>query len=243
MIASPSLDQASLLSLCFLDEINDDGVVIELIEVIDEVVSHEKYHDEIEMMGISQIINVVQPKIVSPFNLFGVFDIDVSKVIQTVPTPKLSKDIVVISDIFRGTISPIEGPSNFVGPPLSFDILSRLAFHHDDVFVASFMDLSIFKYLPVSYNDISLSASHSPTLLTFDRDNGIVQHDLDRNSFYHDSVLIDQRVSQTLEDVETVDFGTKNQPRELKVDSPLSTDERQTYSLTQVIFRCLCMVL
>ena len=81
MIASPSLDQANLLSLCFLDEINDDGVVIELIEVIDEVVSHEKYHDEIEMMGISQIINVVQPKIVSPFNLFGVFDIDVSKVI------------------------------------------------------------------------------------------------------------------------------------------------------------------
>ena len=81
MIASPSLDQASLLSLFFLDEINDDGVVIELIEVIDEVVSHEKYHDEIEMMGISQIINVVQPKIVSPFNLFGVFDIDVSKVI------------------------------------------------------------------------------------------------------------------------------------------------------------------
>ena len=81
MIAFPSLDQASLLSLCFLDEINDDGVVIELIEVIAEVVSHEKYHDEIEMMGISQIINVVQPKIVSPFNLFGVFDIDVSKVI------------------------------------------------------------------------------------------------------------------------------------------------------------------
>ena len=78
-----------------------------------------------------------------------------------------------------------------MGPPLSFDILSRLAFHHDDVFVASFMDLSIFKYLPVSYNDISLSASHSPTLLTFDRDNGIVQHDLDRDSFYHDSVPID----------------------------------------------------
>ena len=53
MIAFPSLDRASLLYLCFLDEINDDGVVIELVEVIDEVVSHEKYHDEMEMMGIS----------------------------------------------------------------------------------------------------------------------------------------------------------------------------------------------
>ena len=89
MIAFPSLDRASLLYLCFLDEINDDGVVIELVEVIDEVVSHEKYHDEMEMMGISQIIDVVQLKIVSSFNLFGVFAIDVSKVIQIVPTPKL----------------------------------------------------------------------------------------------------------------------------------------------------------
>ena len=78
-----------------------------------------------------------------------------------------------------------------MGPPLLFDILSRLVFHHDDVFVASFMDLSIFKYSPVSYDDISLSTSHSPTSLAFDRDNEIVQHDLDRDSFYHDSVPID----------------------------------------------------
>ena len=34
------------------------------------------------------------------------------------------------------------------------------------------------------------------------------------------------RVSPATGDVETVDFGTEDQPRELKIGSPLSTDER-----------------
>ena len=34
------------------------------------------------------------------------------------------------------------------------------------------------------------------------------------------------RVSPTTRDVETIDFGTNDQPRELKIGLPLSTDER-----------------
>ena len=37
---------------------------------------------------------------------------------------------------------------------------------------------------------------------------------------------MDERVSPAIGDVETVDFGTEDQPRELKISPPLSTDDR-----------------
>ena len=49
---------------------------------------------------------------------------------------------------------------------------------------------------------------------------------MDRNSFDHDLDPIDERVSPTIRDVETVDFGIEDQPRELKIGSSLSIDER-----------------
>ncbi|KAL6350389.1 hypothetical protein AAG906_004340 [Vitis piasezkii] len=54
----------------------------------------------------------------------------------------------------------------------------------------------------------------------------IAQPDSNKDSFDHDSDLIDKRVSPATRDVETVDFGTEDQPRELKICSPLSTNER-----------------
>ena len=43
VIAPLSLNQASLLSLCFLKEITDDGVAVEPIEVIDRVIPYDEY--------------------------------------------------------------------------------------------------------------------------------------------------------------------------------------------------------
>ena len=37
---------------------------------------------------------------------------------------------------------------------------------------------------------------------------------------------MDERVSPTIGNVEIVDFGIEDQPKELKIGSPLSTDER-----------------
>ena len=37
---------------------------------------------------------------------------------------------------------------------------------------------------------------------------------------------MDEKVSPATRDVENVDFGIEDQPRELKIGSPLSTDER-----------------
>ncbi|RVW58501.1 hypothetical protein CK203_110019 [Vitis vinifera] len=47
-----------------------------------------------------------------------------------------------------------------------------------------------------------------------------------RDSFDHDSDPINERVSPTTGNVETIDFGIEDQPRELKIGPPLSTDER-----------------
>ena len=44
---------------------------------------------------------------------------------------------------------------------------------------------------------------------------------------------IDQRVSPTIDDIEVVDFGTTDHPRELRIESDLSTDERD--SLIQLL--------
>ena len=68
-------------------------------------------------------------------------------------------------------------------------------------------------YIPLTYST------------DIDIDDEIAQPDSDRDSFDHDSHPIDERVSLTIGDVETVDFGIEDYPRELKIGSPLSTDE------------------
>ncbi|RVW67269.1 Transposon Ty3-I Gag-Pol polyprotein [Vitis vinifera] len=212
-----------MLSLCFPEEITSDGVIVDPTEVIDGVVPHDEYRDEMDMMTVSQIAGIVQLQPVSAFDMFGVSTIEVFEGTQTLPVPELPEDD---SSLFEGIVSPVEGASDLVDPPLSFDVLSGFVSRSDDVSVASFMDLSIFEYSPVSCDSISTSAPHSPITQIFDIDDEIAHPSSDRDSFDHDSGPIDERVSPAAGDVETVDFGTEDQPRELKIGSPLSTDER-----------------
>ncbi|RVX12635.1 hypothetical protein CK203_011533 [Vitis vinifera] len=98
------------------------------------------------------------------------------------------------------------------------------------------MDLSTFEYLPVSHV-IDLSAPSSPTSQIFDIDDEIAQHDSDDDSSSaSDSDPVDQRVSPAVGDTEIVDFGTADQPRELRIGSDLSTDERdRPHPATQIL--------
>ena len=226
MIAHSSPNRASFLSLCFSEETIDCGAVVKPTEVIDEVVSHYEYWDEMDMLSMSQIAKMVQPEPASTFDLFRVFAIDVAKEIQTVLAPKIMEDVTVGDDLFEDTFSSIEGASDFVDLSLSFDILSRFISRSDDVYDSASMDLSIFEYLPVSCDSICISTPHSPTPQIFDIDNEIALPNSDRDSFDHDLDPIDERVSPTIRDVETVDFGIEDQPRELKIGSSLSIDER-----------------
>ena len=108
----------------------------------------------------------------------------------------------------RAFVGPIEEASDSVDPPLSFDILSRFITRSNYVSDDSVMDLSLYEYSSVSYDDVSLLAPYSPTSHIFDINDEIAQPNSNKNSFDHDSDPIDERVSPATEDVETVDLGT-----------------------------------
>ena len=73
--------------------------------------------------------------------MFGVSTIEVLEGTQIIPIPELLEDD---SSSFEGIVSPVEGASDLVDPPLSFDVLSGFISRSDDASIASFMDLSIF---------------------------------------------------------------------------------------------------
>ena len=105
---------------------------------------------------------MIQLGLASPFDLFEVSVIKVVEEIQTTSNPEFTEDDIVVDGLFDGPIGLVEGASDFLDPPLSFDVLSGFFSRSDDVHDSSFMDLSIFKYLPV-FCDIILSAPSSPT--------------------------------------------------------------------------------
>ncbi|RVW24845.1 Retrovirus-related Pol polyprotein from transposon 297 [Vitis vinifera] len=151
----------------------------------------------------------------------------------TAPALESVKDLIPFDDLIDSHVGIVEGASDFVDPPLSFDVLSGFVSRSDIVSDVSSMDLSIFEYFSVSC-DIDLSAPSSPTSQIFYIDDEIAQHDSDDDSSsVSDSDPVDQRVSPAVGDTEIVDFGTADQPRELRIGSDLSTDERD--SLIQLL--------
>ena len=122
-------------------EVIDERVVVDTIEMIDGVVLHDEYQDEMDMITMIQINNIVQLQPVSPFDMFGVSTIEVVEETQTIPALEVLEDD---GSLFEGTVSPVKGASDLVDPPISFDVLSGFVSRSDDVSIASFMDLSIF---------------------------------------------------------------------------------------------------
>ena len=228
LIASSSPDRLSLMMLCFLDEIDEHGTFAEIGDIVDGVMPHGKYVDEMLVMSSSQIKEIAPPELASPFDLFWVFVLKIAKEIHAAPASEIAEDVLAIDGLFDGPVGLVEGVSDFVDPPLSFDVLSGFVSRHDDVSDFSSMDLSIFEYLPVSYV-IALSTLSSPTSQIFDIDDEITQHDSDDDSsFVSDSDPMDQRASLVVGDTEITEFGTTDQPRELKIGSNLSTNERDS---------------
>ena len=104
----------------------------------------DEYVDEMLAMSLSQIEEIVQPELASPFNLFKVSVIEIAEKIQTTLAPEPSEGVIIVDGLFDGHVGLVEGASNFVDLPLSFYVLSGFVYHHDDVSNSSFMDLSIF---------------------------------------------------------------------------------------------------
>ncbi|RVW18920.1 hypothetical protein CK203_102504 [Vitis vinifera] len=228
LIAPSSPDRTSLMTLCFPDETDEHGTFVGVGDIVDGAVPHDEYIDEMLALSMSPIEERVHPGLTSPFDLFGVSFIEIVEEIQTAPALEITEDAIVFDDLIDSHVGIVEGASDFVDPPLSFDVLSGFVSRSDIVSDVSSMDLSIFEYLPVSC-DIDLSAPSSPTSQIFDIDDEIAQHDSDDDSSsVSDSDPVDQRVSPAVGDTKIVDFGTADQPKELRIGSDLSTDEKDS---------------
>ena len=140
--------------------------------------------------------------------------IKIAKEEQLVPTPELPVFVIPTNDMYEGIFGLIRGASDTIDPLLLFDILVGFVTCFDYVFDDLVIDLSIYKYFSISYDDVSLLAPYSPTSHILDIDDEIAQHDLD------------ERATPTVGNVEIIDFRIAEQPRELKIGSPLSTDEK-----------------
>ncbi|KAL6337991.1 hypothetical protein AAG906_007791 [Vitis piasezkii] len=79
--------------------------------------------------------------------------------IPTTPAPESIEDVLDVDDLFNDPIGLVEGASEFVDPPFSFDMLLGFVSRSDDVHDSSFMDLSIFEYLPLRELRIGLDLS------------------------------------------------------------------------------------
>ena len=115
-----------------------------ILETVDGAIPHDEYINEMLVMSMSQIDGMIQPKLTSPFDLFGVSAIKVAEEIQTTPDLEFTEDDIVVDGLFDGPVSLVEEASDFLDPPLSIDVLSRFVSRSDDVLDSSFMDLSIF---------------------------------------------------------------------------------------------------
>ena len=69
----------SLMTLYFSDEIDEHGTFAEIGDITDGVVPRDKYVDEMLTMSMSQIEEIVQPKLASPFDLFEVPVIEIAE--------------------------------------------------------------------------------------------------------------------------------------------------------------------
>ena len=72
----------SLITLYFPDEVDEHETFSEIRDMVDETVPHDEYIDERLAMSMGHIDEIVQPKLASPFDLFGVSTIKVAEEIQ-----------------------------------------------------------------------------------------------------------------------------------------------------------------
>ena len=61
----------SLMTLYFPDEINEHGTFTEIEDIVDRSMPRDEYVDKMLVMSMSQIEEIVQPELASPFDLFG----------------------------------------------------------------------------------------------------------------------------------------------------------------------------
>ena len=128
LVAPPSPDRASMMTLYFPQEIGRHEPSILFMGVSDGVFLTDDYQDEISMMSLSQMTDTTQPDYVVAFDETP--GVEVSDVVQTDSTPEMLCVDVALTDafMFEGAVSPMVVVSDSVDSPLSFDVISGFVF-------------------------------------------------------------------------------------------------------------------
>ena len=177
----------------------------------DAVTLYDACTDTMDMIGTGLILDASSSRPRSSFDVFGTSMLE------------FNGDGLVSTDIAHDTIS-VEGASDSVDPPLSFDAMSGFVTRFDDISDGN-NDMSIFEYLLVSQH-FPLIAPPAPIAHVCDVDDvGDTDDPLGGNSGSN-SDIEDRKVTPVSSSTELIDFGVPDQPREIRIGSSLSHDER-----------------
>ena len=210
--------------------------------------------DEMDMIGVGRILYVVPHSPHSDLDLFGVYVIDTNdvtvydacidemdmigtgRILDVAPHGPRSALIMfrafmlkIDDDDFVTVVTfdviTIEGASDSVDPPLSFDTMSKFVTRFDDVVGGNNNDMSVFEYSPMSLHFPSI-VPPTPTTYIHDVDDvrGPDGPLSDQSDFDFDSE--ERKVTPVSSSTELVDFETPDHPKELKIGTSLSPDER-----------------
>ena len=248
-VAPPSPGRASVLSMCFPEEVPDYDLPMDLGDNTNGVTLPNTYINEMDMIGIGRILDATPCKPHSTFDMFGVstidfedvtlYDtytnamdmIDIGRILDAAPPYMFGISMLeidndggfVATDINHNTIS-VEGASDYVDPPLSFDTMFGFVTRFNDISDGN-NDMSIFEYLPMSRH-FPLITPSSPTTHIFDVDDvGDIDDPLGGQSEC-DFDTEDRKVTPITGSTELIDFRTPYQPKEIRIGSSLSPDER-----------------
>ena len=177
----------------------------------DVVTLYDACTDTMDMIGTSRILDVSPPGPRFSFDVFGISMLE------------FDDDGLVATDITPDTVY-VEGTSDSVDPPLSFDTMSGFVTRFDDISDGN-NDMSIFEYSLVSKH-FPLIAPPAPAAHVYDvNDMGDTDDPLDGQSESNYDTE-DKKVTLVSDSTEWIDFGVPDQPREIRIGSSLSPNEK-----------------
>ena len=160
----------------------------------DAVTLYNACTEAMDMIGTSRILDAAPPGPHSVFYMFGIFMLEIN-----------DDNGIVAIDIIHNTVS-VEGASDSVDPPLSFDIMFGFVTRFEDISDGN-NDMSIFEYFPVSQH-FPLITPPAPKTHIYDVDDvGDIDDPLGGQSEC-DSDTEDRKVTPITGSTELIDFGT-----------------------------------
>ena len=243
-----------MFSMCFPEEIPDYDLPMDLADETDGATLPDTYMDEMDMIGTGRFLDTAPRGPHSALDMFEVSMIDSDAVTLydactdamdmigtgrildvSPPGPRFTFDVfgismlefdddgLVATDITHDTVS-VEGASDSVDPPLSFDTMSGFVTRFDDISDGN-NDMSIFEYSLVSQHFPLIAPPASAAHVYDVNDMGDTNDPLGGQSGSNYDTE-DKKVTLVSDSTEWIDFGVPNQPIEIRIGSSLSPDEK-----------------